>query len=66
MENSELDNLAEKLYDYTCMWRKDNVSKDGKPGDPRKIGDVFSNLSEESKSHYRTMARFILEAKSIK
>lgn len=59
-----LDNLAASLYDYCCAHRKDNLNKDGSPGDPRKVGCKFKDLWESPKEHYRNAVRWFLENKN--
>lgn len=58
---AELDVLAEKMYDYACANRQDNLTKDGKAGDPRKVGCEYKDLFDNSKNFYRNLARFVLE-----
>ncbi len=59
MNDAELDKLAAEVYDYCCSFRSDN-SKNGEPGDPRKVGENFENLYEQSKNFYRNIVRWHL------
>lgn len=58
--NPELENLAERLYDYVCANRQDNLTKDGLPGDPRKVGCPYAELFEPAKRHYRSAVKWHL------
>ena len=60
---NELDELAEQLYDFVCANRKDTLTKDGLPGDPRKSGCLYNELMEPSKNHYRLMVKWHLNNK---
>lgn len=56
--NEELDVVAEKLYDFACANRADNVDKKGNPGDPRKVGCKYEQLFDEAKTFYRNLAKW--------
>jgi len=59
MHNNE-EELAESLYNFMCANRKDNLTKDGLPGDPRKSGCLYKDLVDPAKYHYLSMIKWHL------
>jgi len=59
MNNNE-EELAESLYDFICANRKDNLTKDGLSGDPRKAGCPYNELVDPAKNHYRNIVKWHL------
>lgn len=60
MTNEELDVVAEEFFDYCNANRGDNLTKDGKPGDPRKVSQLYSTMMDPVKHFYRNVARLHL------
>ena len=61
MENQEkLRQLAEQIYDYVCATRLDNLTKEGLPGDPRKVGNKFDTLHPNAQHVYLSIAQWHL------
>ena len=52
-----VNEVANQIYDFCCCERHDNPE----PTNARRIGCEFSELFEESKLHYRDIARWHLK-----
>lgn len=61
----DLEKLAEEMYDFACANRADNLNKDKSSGDPRKIGCLFKDLTDQSKNFYRNLAKWHLVKKQM-
>lgn len=59
--SDELDVLAEEIYDWCNARRKDNLNKDGSPGDPRKVSTPYSTSYDQVKHFYRSVASCLQE-----
>lgn len=60
MTPEELDKLAEEVYDWCNSRRKDNLNKDGSPGDPRRVSGPYAKTFEEVKTFYRLVVEWHL------
>ena len=63
-EDNELNTLAETMFDYACATRRDALTKEGLPGDPRKVCGRFCFLQEPAQQFYRSLAQWHLNHKS--
>lgn len=61
MTPEELDKLAEEVYDWCNARRKDNLNKDGSPGDPRKVSNPYPQSISEVKTFYRSVVEWHLK-----
>jgi transposase len=64
MTTEELDKLAEEIYDYCNANRRDNLNKNGSPGDPRKVSSPYSTVYDEVKTFYRNVVKWHLSKSS--
>lgn len=58
MNEEQLDLIAEKIFDFACANRADNLQKDGSPGNPRKVACPYQDLHPVSKFFYRNLAKW--------
>lgn len=58
MTTEQLDILAEEVFDYCNANRGDNLTKDGKPGDPRKVSSLYSTMLDPVKDFHRNVVRW--------
>ena len=63
MTTEQLDVLAEQVFDYCNAHRNDNLTKEGLPGDPRKVSQPYNTMMEPTKRFYRNMVQWHLENK---